>query len=323
MNVKRRRKINSAFTATIALAIVLYVGIGYLLSNLILYPAERRSIAESSRVLKERFHYDQDSILQYLPQPAEVSFASSTSGLKLRGWLFAGVDTADCGIVMAHGITENRANTLKYAGVLADCGCAMLLYDHRAHGSSDGEYLSGGYFESADVLAAQHWLSDSLDIPLERIGLVGESWGAAAVLLAASQSDSIAWVLADSPYMSWRDAIVERGDKLYGRWLRIFMPGTFAWVRMRSGARVREAAPRDRASDISVPTLIVHSAVDTITPPSHSVEIGRELDPHWGKVEILDWNAWHAQNALARPAAYRQLMERHFDRFGHWFCTIP
>ena len=319
-----------------ALALV-YVAAGFALSELVLRPAQRRSVAESHQALREGWGYDQAAILDALSTPREVTFASATEGLALRGWLFepGGVDSAAapapprCGIVMAHGITENRANVLKYARVLEDCGCSMLLYDHRGHGLSDGETLSGGDFEGRDVLAARRFLAGEAGLALEDIGLVGESWGAAAVLLAAARAGaddadaepSPAFVVADSPYASWRDAIVERADKRYGRWLRALLPVTFAWVEWRSGAEMDEAAPAAHAARIDAPTLLVHSLADTITPPVHSERIGAALGAGVGEVRLLDWGAWHAHNALARPGEYGAMVRGFLRRRGVPACA--
>ena len=313
----------------------IYVLAGYLVSGLILTPAERRTTAVSNDTLMAVFGYDQAAILAALPTPEEVTFPAATPGDTLRGWYFAGADSSDCGLVMAHGITENRANASRYAAVLEDCGCAMLLYDHRAHGVSDGEFLTGGNLESRDVLRARDFLARRAAVPPERIGLVGESWGAAAVLLAAARLGAadddapdgfaeagapVAFVLADSPFASWRDAIAERADKWYGPWMRAFFPVTFAWVDARSGEDYAAASPRDFAGYIEAPALLVHSLADTITPPSHSRQIAAALPAGIGGLRTLDWDVWHAQGALARPAEYRAIVDSFLAAEGVRIC---
>lgn len=302
-----------AVSLAVGTACALYVAVGYALSGLVLAPAERRTTAVSNDTLLARFGYDQAAILAALPTPADVAFASATPGDSLRGWYFAGADSAACGLVMAHGITENRANASRYAAVLEDCGCAMLLYDHRGHGASDGAYLTGGDLESRDVLRARDFLAAHAGVAPERVGLVGESWGASAVLLAAARlgpaDPPVAFVLADSPYTSWRDAIAERADARYGRAVRAFFPVAFAWVEARAGSEVAAAAPRDFAHAITAPTLLVHSLADTVTPPSHSRAIAAALAPGVGGARFLDWGVWHAQGALARPGEYRAIVD--------------
>ncbi len=316
----RKRKINSVFTIVLLAAIGIYLAIGYVLAGMIMEPSPRRTVQRSHEALKEGWGYDQDSLLRLLRPPREVSFPSVTEGLTLRGWWFEGRDSAACGLVMAHGITENRANVVKYASLLRDCGCDMLLYDHRGHGASDGQQLTGSFYESQDVLQAVRFLAKHSDIDPFRIGLIGESWGAAAVLVAAAKTDSIAFVLADSPYTSWRDAIVQRSDKLYGKWLRTFLPGAFLWIRLRTGARPRDASPIAFAKDIVVPTLVIHSKQDTVTPSFHSERIVATMNPDIGQAVVLDWGAWHAHNALVRPMEYKAIIEEYFGERRAWFC---
>lgn len=320
MSTIRKRRVNSTFTLILIGAVVFYLGVGFVLSGLITATPPRRTVQVSHAALQEGWGYDQDSLLRSLPPPREVSFPSATEDLTLRAWWFEGRDSAACGFVMAHGITENRANMIKYAYLLRDCGCDMLLFDHRGHGASDGDYLSGSYYESEDVLQAERFLAKHSGIDPFRIALIGESWGAAAVLVAAAKTDSIAFVLADSPYSSWRDAIVQRADKDYGKWLRTFLPGAFLWIRLRTGARARDASPVAFAHEIKVPTLLIHGKTDTITPYTHSERIAAELNPALGKAVVLDWGAWHAHNALERPEEYAAIVEAYFEERGVWYC---
>ena len=317
----QKRRFNRRFSLVLLSAAVLYLAVGYFFSSLIIAPSPRRSVQASHQALLEGWGYDQDSLLRELSTPREVDFPGSTPDVTLRAWLFDGRPGADCGIVMAHGITENRANVLKYLHLFEDCGCAMLAFDHRGHGTSGGEQLTGSYFESRDVLAAQRYLAAEKGLDPRQIAFVGESWGAAAVLVAASQTDSVAFVLADSPYASWRDAIVQRGDKQFGKWVRFFLPGAFLWTRLRTGARPREASPIRFAPQITRPTLLIHGVGDTVTPYTHSERIAAEMDPAVGHVEVLDWGAWHAHNALARPGDYYAIVEAYFRQRGAWLCA--
>jgi len=297
-----------------------YLIAGYLLSSLILEPPPRRSTVDSNEALAEGWGYNQDSLLQLLAPPESVTFISSPSELELHAWYFRGAEGARCGAVLAHGITENRANTLKYAAMLRDCGCHMLLFDQRCHGASEGHFLTGSASESDDVLAAHAFLARRAGIAPNQIALIGESWGASAVLVAAAKTNDIAFVLADSPFTSWHDAIVQRADKQYGTWLRLLLPATYAWVEWRTGVDMNFAAPREAAAKISVPTLLMHVASDTVTPAFHSREIAAQLDSTLGGVRILSWPAWHAHGALYDPVAYRTIVDSFLLHKGVEWC---
>jgi len=196
----------------------------------------------------------------------------------------------------------------------------MLLYDHRGHGKSDGDQLSGGHFESKDVLEAVKFLQTEKELSPKQIGLIGESWGAAAVLIAASENDELGFVLAESTYSSWEDAITPRAVKQFGSWVKAFTPMAFKFVEWRGGMNMDDAAPQLVAKNIKVPTLLVHSSADTLTTPDHSVRVAEHLDPTIGNAIFLDWDAWHAHNALARPMEYKQMLLDHFRPLGVSLC---
>ncbi|MFK8055263.1 MAG: alpha/beta hydrolase [Saprospiraceae bacterium] len=305
---------------TVLFLVLAYIGLGYYFSNLIIATPPRRTTEVSHSELMKGWGYDQAALEAGLSTPREVEFPSVTDGLMLRGSLYEGADSVDCGIVMAHGITENRANMFKYASIFEDCGCDMLLYDHRGHGKSDGDQLTGGNYEGKDVLEAVKFLSKEKGLSPKQIGLIGESWGAAAVLIAASQNDELAFVLAESSYSSWGDAIQYRANKQFGSWISVFLPIAYTLVELRADTDMDGASPKDAASEIKIPTLLVHSSTDTITPPNHSITIAKELDPQWGKATILEWNVWHAHNALERPAAYKEMVISHFGGYGVQLC---
>ena len=78
---------------------------------------------------------------------------------------------------------------------LADIGIASLRYDDRGVGGSSGDGLQATIEDrAADVAAAVDLLISRDDIDAEHIGLVGHSEGGMVAPLAASQSDSVAFV---------------------------------------------------------------------------------------------------------------------------------
>ncbi|ORW11180.1 hypothetical protein AWC16_11400 [Mycolicibacter longobardus] len=73
-------------------------------------------------------------------QLADVSFSSG--GIRCAGWLYRPTDVdgdVPC-VVMAHGFGLTRRDGLaQYADALARAGTAVLVYDHRFMGDSEGE----------------------------------------------------------------------------------------------------------------------------------------------------------------------------------------
>ncbi|MCP9235065.1 alpha/beta hydrolase [Lewinella sp. JB7] len=300
--------------------LVLYVGLTYFISNLVL-DTPNRSLEESYRIATQQWKINVDSIRATLPPPAPITFRSPVDGLALRGWYFR-QDGTRCAVVMAHGYHDNRLSMLKYTPYFDRCGCDLLLYDHRGFGESDEAYGTGGINEATDLLAAHAYVRSLTGLADDRIGWFGESWGAATVLLdAGRQTVRPAFVIAESPYADWETAITERGVRDYGPALAALTPGTFRWVAYRSGTDFVSASPLLAGENIGVPTLLLHSLADTLTAPEQSDYIAERINPEMLTYHRLDWGAWHAHNVVWRPRAYERLLAEFIGRKRPEFCT--
>ena len=67
-------------------------------------------------------------------------------------------------------------------------GFTVLLFDLRNRGESGGEFVSFGFFEQEDALAAVDYLNSRDDLNELRIGMLGLSQGGAAAIFAAAAS---------------------------------------------------------------------------------------------------------------------------------------
>jgi len=98
------------------------------------------------------------------------------------------------------------------------------------------------------------------------------------------------------------------------------IPVAYTFVEWQADMDMDDAAPELVAHNIKIPALLVHSTADTLTTPDHSIRIDDQLDPNWGKLALLDWDAWHAHNALARPQEYKQMLLDYFSPFEVALC---
>ena len=299
--------------------VLLYVAVTYVISGMVL-DTPQRSLAASYDIARDRWGLDLDSIENGLPPREGVSFSSASGEVSLRGWLFRH-DTSRCAVIFTHGYGDNRVSMLKYTPYFNRCGCDLLLYDHRGFGESDEAYATGGVIEARDLLAAHRFLVDRIGLPDEKIGWVGESWGAATTLLAAADGGvSPAFVVAESPFSDWEAAITERGRRDYGPLLSLLTPGTFAWVGYRNGLDLAGASPLRSAAQITAPVLLVHSQQDTLTAPVQSDRIAEEIPDQLLTYRPLDWGAWHAHNVVWRPRAYERMLDTFVRGQSPGFC---
>jgi cephalosporin-C deacetylase-like acetyl esterase len=137
----------------------------------------------------------------------DVEFAGH-GGVTLRGWLYtpaavsAGRATVP-GIVMAHGFSATKEMALDaFAGVFCDAGLAVLVYDHRNLGASDGEPrgLINPWAQARDYRVAIDWLAARPEVDAERIGVWGSSYSGGHVLVVGAIDERVRAVVANVPF---------------------------------------------------------------------------------------------------------------------------
>lgn len=131
----------------------------------------------------------------------EVVF-QTTDGVTLSGWLLPSREKGAT-IIYSHGLFRSRRELLDRAVELWRLGYGALLYDSRNHGESGKAKVSLGYFERLDAQAAARYLREA--VPQTRIIMFGISMGAAAALLAASETPEVRAVISDSSFLSFED----------------------------------------------------------------------------------------------------------------------
>jgi fermentation-respiration switch protein FrsA (DUF1100 family) len=130
----------------------------------------------------------------------EVTFRTE-DGLLLRGWWLPH-PRAKRTVITLHGHRGARHHCVGIGAALWRRGANVLLFDHRGRGSSEGELMSLGYFETLDALAAVGYaLSRAPKVPL---GVIGYSMGASVAVMAAARDERVGAVVADSPFTSER-----------------------------------------------------------------------------------------------------------------------
>lgn len=139
----------------------------------------------------------------------DIEFAAH-DGTTLRGWLY--VPQADGapypGIVMTHGFSATKEMALgSYADLLCAGGLAVLVYDHRCLGASDGEprQLVDPWAQARDYIAALDWLEALDEINPARLGLWGSSFSGGHALVVGAIDDRVGAVVANVPFVGHPD----------------------------------------------------------------------------------------------------------------------
>jgi fermentation-respiration switch protein FrsA (DUF1100 family) len=148
-----------------------------------------------------------------LPVPrTDVTF--SAKGTAVRAWLYLPERRpapVPC-IVMAHGLGGTKDAGLEpYAARFCDGGFAVLAFDYRHFGASDGEprQLAWIPYQLEDYSAAVEYVRGLEEIDPERIALWGTSLSGGHVIVSAAKDLRVACVAAQCPWLDGRAAVIE------------------------------------------------------------------------------------------------------------------
>jgi hypothetical protein len=177
-----------------------------------------------------------------------VSFTAD-DGVRLGGWYLPSPG-AEFVVLVFNGNAGNRSYRLGLGAALRARGFAVLLFDYRGYGDSDGRPTERGL--QADARAARTYLSSRSDVSADRVVYLGESLGAAVAIELALAQPPAALVLR-SPFTSMSDVAALHYPLLPAN---LLLQDRYSSI--------------DRISRITVPTLIVAGDRDGIVPLEQS-----------------------------------------------------
>jgi len=227
----------------------------------------------------------------------------SFDGTRLYGWWMSANRRAPTAVVL-HGVKKNRTDVLRAALILRRARFNVLIFDGRGHGNSEGRYVTYGFYERRDVESAIEWLVKQKKIERGRIGLVGESMGAAIALQVAAHNPWVRAVWADSPFASLRrvtEEFVRRVTGLPGAVLNPVLWTTIQVANYRGKFDVRSVDPLALAARIKCPVHLVHGTADQVIAIAHSKAIYEALG---GEKEI-----WFVEGARHARSIRRARLE--------------
>jgi len=169
-------------------------------------------------------------------------------------------------VILLPGDGNGMFSMMPWALLLGRAGYQSILVDLRAQGRSTGRYVTYGAIESKDLVQLVTALrADGLI--RGRLGLLGDSLGAATALLAAPHIAHLAAVVAISPYARATTVIPRFADRFI--WYARFIPAS-SWTAAErnagrmAGVSLADADPIKTVADIRAPVLYLQGADDRI-----------------------------------------------------------
>ena len=194
-----------------------------------------------------------------------VEFQNSR-GLKLRGELLGDVNTRKV-VVFGHGFRMMRRQGDGLAHELLRAGYAVMLFDFRGCGESEGLLTSGGPAEAHDAIAALHYLRQARRVPGERIAYVGFSMGAAAALLAGETLGEVKTLILLAPFANLEQTFEVRTRRFAGLPIRPWLAPVLALYSAIFDVDTHAANPEDRIGEfVNTPLTLLGGQDDWRAP---------------------------------------------------------
>ena len=204
--------------------------------------------------------------------PKEDVWIESFDGLKLHGVLLKNGDGKKL-LIEAHGFRSNAKHdftaSLPY---FYNKGLSILLIDQRAHGDSEGEYITFGVHERLDlrdwVYFAMEKLGEDIDIVLH-----GVSMGASTVLMTSALDlpENVKGLIADSGFTSPYDIFVRVLGNTYHAKPFPILNITELMANAKANFGFKDASTLDAMEVNTLPVLFVHGDDDDFVPVEMTV----------------------------------------------------
>lgn len=232
-------------------------------------------------------------------------------GQTLSAWM-ALPPAADAGrpvpvVVAVHGWGANGSTLSALVDPLVRAGIAVVLFDAASHGDSSSEAFSSLPRFAEDLAAVLDTLRGMPVVDASRVGLLGHSVGAAAVLLHAARQGGTGAVVSLSAFAHPRE-VMERWlqeHHIPRRWI-----GTAILEHVQDviGERFDHIAPLHQLPRIACPVLLVHGAQDETVPVRDAYRLHAGLR----RGELL---------VVAGDHDLRPSLAPHSDELVRFFCT--
>jgi len=220
-------------------------------------------------------NFDPDKTAVFATPPQDVTLLAA-DGVEIAGW-FIPSTASDKALILVHGHNSSRSHEFggkfpEFAAAMHRQGFSVLMIDLRGHGQSEAAYCTFGLSERQDVIGAFNWLKQQGYKP-QKIGVLGVSLGAAAVIGAAADNPEIGVLVLDNGFAEIYPLIQDRWRVASGL-PDFFLPTTLQFDHWLTGYDQAASRPfKDIERISSKPILIIHSKLDPSTPVDHAYKL--------------------------------------------------
>ena len=222
-----------------------------------------------------------------------------------------------CAIIV-QGRTESLLYSYYFANAYAKSGYNILVIDTRAHGLSDGKYITAGIQEHRDLvkwikLVKEKYGMEHFVIHGICIGAAGAIYAHEALMKENNENSGLIKKLVldgafTSYYEIFRQHHLERKKPVFP-----FVHLIFFFVFMHTGARFFKFTPLKSMANIDIPTLFIFSKEDIYCTPEKTKELF-DASPSKNKELRLFPKGKHSHVRINQPNEYDRVIEEFLNK---------
>lgn len=270
MNIKLKR-ILVVIAIIVVLLAVLLVGFSYFLGTQVVAGSTQLVTNKGTANVPDNF-WEQNGVdyeefcKKYSVE--SISLTSSFDGHIIPvEFIYLGDEKKDT-VVMVHGLGGNRYTNYPIAELFLENGYNVITYDQRSTNENTAENTTFGYWEKYDLIDCIEYAKQNTNG--KTIGIWGESFGGATAVQAVAYQntqDDISFLVLDCPVssMEWMvEAEMRNMDMGIPLSYMVWCGSTVNKIKL--GFSYKDADSGEAAKNIQIPTLVINSDVDEVTP---------------------------------------------------------
>ncbi len=237
---------------------------------------------------------------------------TSFDGLRLRGkWVPAKNPIGT--IILFHGYHTHYVHDFAgIFGVYHGLGLNLLLVRQRAHGESEGKYITFGVHERRD---ARSWIEfHNREHGMDNVFLGGMSMGASTVLFAAGEAlpPNVRGITADCGFSSPAEILSHVIRKDFHLPPKLVLPLMELWAQVLGGFSFYACDSPTALARSKTPILFIHGKADTFVPCEMS-QAGYDACVSEKELHLVE-GAGHGRSYLLEPQRLREALTAFFRR---------
>lgn len=229
-------------------------------------------------------------------------------GYMLHVQLLKNPNKTDQYVILTHGNTDNRVGSLKYVPMYLDLGYNCIIYDLRGHGENEKTFTTYGILEGEDLLSLIRDTKERYP-GITKLGLHGESLGAATTITALKGKPKVDFVVADCGFEDI-EGVLKDGYRKVGI-PTILVDIANIGARIRYHYAIKDMRPIDSLNDNQIPIMFIHGEDDELISHQNSIDMYNRTV---GKKELhLIPKAGHADSIFTDPDSYKKYVKEFIE----------